>query len=304
MNKKKSYSQFKYQKRIICLPFDQKNYYDIVFEANKFRASVDKFIEQYPQLFPSEITQGYQLKDVRFPTKLPVPIRRILLKKSNISYTIRPAFVMPYMTAMTEDVEKALFLRKYQVPFHALKYVFGENSMKWFRMEQSLGRNSIVGTTIRWADDLPEHVVADEKHTWVSGEKAYIATTCANHCILGVSVASAADETELTKAYGVFKNETQEIQPNYAPKTVTLDGWKAAQNAWKTLFPSLLLIFCFLHVFIKIRDRAKKKFKEVFSEISEKLWNCFKAPSKRTFSQRVRRLVEWASSINDIPSNI
>ena len=77
-------------------------------------------------------------------------------------------------------MEKPLFLRKYNVPFHALKYVFGENTMKWFRIEQNIGRNSLVGTTIRWANDL-QHVVADEKHTWVMGEKAYIATTCANH---------------------------------------------------------------------------------------------------------------------------
>jgi len=96
---KKLYSQFKYQNRVICLPFDKKIYDDIVKDANKFRASLDKFIEQYPELFPQEITQGYQLKDVREPKKLSVPIRRILIKKSNVSYTIRPSFVMPYLTA-------------------------------------------------------------------------------------------------------------------------------------------------------------------------------------------------------------
>jgi len=111
------------------------------------------------------------------------------------------------------------------------------------------------------------------------------------------------DEIDLTKAYGVFKQETQEIQPDYAPLTVTTDGWKATQNAWKTLFSSILLILCFLHVFIKVRDRAKKKFKDIFSEISEKLWNCFKSPDKRTFFQRIRRLLEW-SSVNDVPSVI
>jgi len=69
---KKSDPQFKYQNRIICLPFEQKTYYDIVKNAKKFRIYIDEFIEQYPQLFPNEITQGYQLKDVREPKKLPV----------------------------------------------------------------------------------------------------------------------------------------------------------------------------------------------------------------------------------------
>jgi len=86
-------------------------------------------------------------------------------------------------------VEKPLFLRKYNVPFHALSYVFGENAMKWFRIEQNIGRNRIKGTTIGCVEDLPQHVIADENHTWIMGEKAYIATTCANHCILGVSIA-------------------------------------------------------------------------------------------------------------------
>ncbi len=300
---KKLYSQFKYQNRTICLPFDKENYYDIVFDANKFRASLNKFIEQYPELFPNEIAQGYQLKDVRFPTKLPVPHQSILVKETNTSYTIRPSFVMPYLTFIPEDVERVLFLRKYNVPFHALSYVFGENAMKWFRMSQNIGRNSIVSTTIKYATDLPQHVIADEKHTWIMGEKAYIATTCANNCILGASIVKNADETELTKAYGVFKQEAIDVEPNYAPLTITSDGWQATQNAWKTLFSSILLIRCFLHIFIKIRDRTKNKFKDIFIEISEKLWNCFKSADKRTYSQRVRRLIEWAS-IDSVPSFI
>ena len=204
---------------------------------------------------------------------------------------------------MTEDVEAPLFLRKYKVPFHALSYVFGENALKWFRREPSIGRNSLVGTTIRSTDDLPQHLLADEKHTWIKGEKAYIATTVANHCILGVSVAKKADEPELTNAYGVFKAQTRKLQPDYAPQPVTTDGWAATQNAWKTLFSSPLLILCFWPVFLQIRDWAKKPFKDSFAQIAEQLWNGFRAPHKRTFSQRIRRRLEW-SSIHPIPSII
>jgi hypothetical protein len=166
-----------------------------------------------------------------------------LIKKTNISYTIRPSAGLPYMTTMTEDVERVLFLRKYNVPFHALSYVFGENAMKWFRISQNIGRNSIVSTTIKYATDLPQHVIADEKHTWIKGEKAYIAITNANNCILGASIVKNADEIELTKAYGVFKKEAQVIQPDYVPKTVTTDGWLATQNAFKTLFSSIICLF-------------------------------------------------------------
>jgi hypothetical protein len=141
--------------------------------------------------------------------------------------------------------------------------------------------------------------------TTIKGEKAYIATTCANNCILGAFIVKNADEIELTKAYGVFKKIAIVIQPDYEPKTVTTDGWLATQNAFKTLFSSIILIACFLHIFLKIRERSKKKYKEIFSGISDKLWNCFFATDKRKFSQRARRLIEWASNPkNNVPSFI
>jgi hypothetical protein len=48
-----------------------------------------------------------------------------------------------------------------------------------------LGRPSIVGTTVRDPSKLPKHLVADEKHTWLEGEKVYVATTAAGGSILG-----------------------------------------------------------------------------------------------------------------------
>ncbi|MBF0226715.1 MAG: hypothetical protein HQK76_14780 [Desulfobacterales bacterium] len=104
--------------------------------------------------------------------------------------------------------------------------------MYWYRIEQSLGRNSIVGTTVRNPNDLPQHLVADEKHTWISGEKVYVATTVGEECILGVSIAKDAGEESLTKAYGVFKKETQCLYLQYSPLTVNLDGAEMGIRGW------------------------------------------------------------------------
>lgn len=106
-------------------------------------------------------------------------------------------------------------------------------------MEQSLGRNSIVGTTIRNPDDIPQHLGADEKHTRILGDKVYVATTVGNECILGASIAKDAGEESLKDAYQVFKDEAQCLKPDYTPTTVNMDGWKATRNAWKFLFSSL-----------------------------------------------------------------
>ena len=278
--------------RVICVPFCSDDYNKIVDDPAKFREYLDAGIEQFPELFPAEIKTGYQMKDDRESKKLLIPIRRI--KVSGTSYTVRPSFVMPYMTGLVKDVEKAMFLRKFDVPFWGLSYVFGRDPMYWYRTETSLGRNSLVGTTVRVPEDLPEHLVADEKHTKILGEKTYVATTVGKGCVLGASIATDAGEKSLVKAYGVFKDETLCVKPDYAPETVNTDGWLATQNAWETLFPYAVLIACFLHIYIKIRDRSKKKFKDVYDQVVTRLWNCYEAENKASFSQRVRRLYEWA----------
>lgn len=155
---------------------------------------------------------------------------------------------MPYQTALTDDVEKAMFLRKFNVPFWALSYVFGKNAMFWHRIEQTLGRNSIVGTTIKDPDRLPKHVAADEKHSRLNGEKVYVPTTVGDECILGASVSEDASEKGLTEAYGKFKDEAQNLNPQYSPESVNTDGWKATINAWQTLFPYVFIICCFLPI--------------------------------------------------------
>jgi transposase-like protein len=207
---------------------------------------------------------------------------------------------MPYMTGITDNIEKALFLRKFNVPFWAISYVFGKYPMHWFRMEQTLGRNSIVGTTIRKPEDIPKHLCADEKHTWIMGNKVYVSTTVGRGCILGAEIAEDAGEEALTSAYKVFKDECHDLESTYSPETVNIDGWKSTHNAWLHLFKSVNIIFCFLHIFIKIRDRGKKKYRDLFVQISSKLWECYRAANKGSFSQRIRRLLE-ACEKNDIP---
>lgn len=287
--------------RTICLPFLQEEYITNIYGSINFRNCIDTQVELFPELFPPEIKTGYQMKDMKISKKLSIPIRRI--KIAGTTYTIRPSFVMPYMTGFTSDIEKALFLRKFNVPFWALSYVFGRNQMYWYRSEQALGRNSIVGTTVRNPDDIPEHLGADEKHTRILGNKTYIATTVGNECILGASIAKDAGEEALKGAYQIFKNEAQCLKPEYTPTTVNMDGWKATQNAWTSLFNTAVIIYCFLHVYIKIRDRSKKKYKDIFITAASKLWDCYEAENKQSFSQRIRRLIEWCKK-NDVPSVI
>jgi hypothetical protein len=278
--------------RTICLPVVEEEYQRVIDDAQQFRRMLDSFYEQTPELFPEGIVKGYELKDHRESAKTGIKIRRIELRDGT-SYSIRPSFLMPYLSARTNDVQCSLFLRKFGVPYWALAYVFGHDPMYWYRLELGLGRNSVVGTTVR-RTALPEHLLADEHHQPRDGEKNYIATTVGEGCCLGAAVAEAAGTEELKDAYAVFCEEARDVNPDYAPKTVNTDGWKGTKAAWKALFPAIVIVQCFLHAWLKIRERAKH-LGESFADISQRVWDTYHAPDRRTFTQRIRALRAWAA---------
>jgi hypothetical protein len=276
----------------ICLPIPQERYVQCIDSPTAFRQLLDQVFAQFPELFPTAFATGYTLKDARRSRKRGLRLRRIECRATGQAFTIRPAFVLPYMTAWTEDVGDVLFLRSFGVPFWALAHVFGRAPDYWYRLEVGLGRNSIVGTTVRRAA-LPEHLLADEHHQPRAGVPNYIATTVAAGCCLGAAVAEEADAVALQQAYGVFKQEARNVQPQYAPQTVNTDGWAATQAAWQTLFPLIVILRCFLHGWLSVRERAKH-LGELFYTIGEKVWQVYHAPTRRSFGQRLRGLRTWA----------
>ena len=248
------------------------------------------------------MSKGYHLHGfTRESAKTGLKFRRILVdpKGSRTCYTIYPSFIFPYMRGRTDELEKMVFLSQFGVPFWGLAYVFDKDPMFCYRTVSSIGRFSVVGTTIKSTEKLPDNLVADEKHTRIKGEKAYIATTAANECILGVGVSKTADESGLKKAYGIFKSEALDICSKYLPGTVNTDGWLATKKVWKSLFVNILVIECFLHAILGIRNVATRKTQELFTEILEKAWDVYHAESLRSFSQRMRRLREWANKIEE-----
>jgi hypothetical protein len=279
---------------------DRESYEEVVDDRQRFRESLDSLIDRYPELFPGGIKRGYQLYGLeRESVKMPgVKVRRICVNEPDEAggaqiYRVVPSFVLPYRAGYTDEVEKALFLRRFGVPFWALTYVFGRNDLYWERVVARLGRNDLVGTTVKDPDRLPEHLLADEKHTRLNGEKAYIATTGAEGCVLGASLALAADEEHLTEAYGQFKQEAQRLKPDYQPRTVNTDGWSPTQLAWQALFPAITVILCFLHAFLSIRTRAKH-LKDTFQAIRQRAWDIYHAPQPADFLKQVADFQSWA----------
>ena len=71
------------------------------------------------------------------------------------------------------------------------------------------------------------------------------------------------------------------------------DGWEATQTAWQTLFPNITLILCFLHTVLAVQQRCRRE-PTLFKQVTEKLWHLFHSDTLSQFSQRLRRIHEYA----------
>lgn len=277
----------------ICLGFSSEaQYKEIVDDPMLFRNFLDMDYKNHPELFPIAWKYGFTFHSIRQSKKTSLFIRRVKVSQTGDVYSIRPSFVMPYMTARTDEVEKALYLSQYGIPLDAYVYVFGRDEMFWYRLILQFGRPSIVGTTIKSKHKLAQHLAVDEKHSWIEAEKVFIPTTVAEGVFLGATVVEKADTEHLTKGYQEFKDEASELDPNYLPETVCTDGFLSTRLAWKLLYPKTVLILCFLHIIIKLRDRCRSTLRK---QVLDRAWNIYKATNKRSFSQRARRFGEWAT---------
>jgi hypothetical protein len=171
--------------------------------------------------------------------------------------------------------------------------------MDWHRRERSLGRFRLVGTTVPAAERRPRHRVADEKHTTLGGPKVSRAATAGGGCCLGMALAEAAGNDDLTAASGVFRDEAQHLDPKSRPETINTDGGQATQAAGRTLFKGATVILGFLPAFLKIWERAGH-LKETFADRGERVWGASHAREARSFSPRRRRRREWASVHIDV----
>lgn len=285
------------ESKTIILPFEEEKYADFVKNKEIAHQMIGDLIKKHPELFPHDLAEkGYSLygRDRR-SKKMDIQLRKI--KIGTAIYRIRPSFVLPYMRAKTKDAENALLLIRFGVPFWVIAIIFGRNSMYWYRLYICIAYNNLVGTTVYNKDKMPKDLLADEFHIRIKGVKAYVATIIAKACFLGVEVCAKADEISLRSAYGVFKTEVLAIIADYQPFTISTDGWMATQNALKFLFDKAKIVECYLHAYLKVRDRATKKLKEFYQVAADKIWEIYRTASKRQMSQQIRRLREWATKI-------
>jgi hypothetical protein len=274
----------------IVIPMTHEQFDDCWHDVDKMRKFVNGVLAESPELFPACLLKGYAFHGFARPSqKLDgMRLRKVRPQGSGEAFHLRPSFVMSYMTGTTEELALPLLLASFGVPNWVLTLGFGHCDMYWHRLVERMGRNSLVGTTVRDPERLPEHLAADEHHADWNGEKGYVATTAAEGCILGVGLTKAADDEHLTAAYGDFAAEARDVKPDYAPQTVNTDGWAATQNAFQACFATVMVILCFLHGFLKIRDRCRKN-----HELHRRIWEVYWAATAAEFRSRMEAFRTW-----------
>jgi hypothetical protein len=276
----------------IVIPMTRPQYDDLWHQTDRLRAFLAGWAEAAPELFPAGFDQGYRLHGLgRESRKLPgVKLRKIVLADGT-SYWLRPSFVTGYMTGTVDELAYPLLLAAHGVPPWLLTIGFGHSDMYWYRIIERLGRNSLVGTTVRDAARLPAHLAADEHHADWAGQKGYVATTVGGGCVLGVALTASADDVHLQEAYGVFAAEARDVEPEYAPETVNTDGWAATRNAFRAWFPKIAVVLCFLHGFLKIRDRCRKA-----HELHRRIWDVYRAATAEEFRRLMDEFQRWSDT--------
>ena len=123
--------------RTIRLPVGESEYDRFLVDRSYAKARLDELYEDFPALFPDAFPWGYTFFGFTEPSiKQQLCCRRLRLDQGRTVFTIAPAFVMPYMTGRVQDVDPALFFRRFHVPCWAIAHVFGHNAMYWYRLEQ------------------------------------------------------------------------------------------------------------------------------------------------------------------------
>ena len=137
--------------KIIRISCEKDLYKKAMNDSQEFKSMLADHINVHPELFPAEIHKGYSLYGKgRCSKKLDnLQFQRIKIKTTGEIFSVYPAFVMPYLIAYTADVDKALMLRKHDVPYSTLVYIFGKDEMYWYRAEQAFSHCSIVGTSVK-----------------------------------------------------------------------------------------------------------------------------------------------------------
>ena len=123
----------------MCIPMNREQYEQIWKDSQKVRKYLDSLLRESPELFPSSVQQGYRLTGRLSESKKMPGIRLRQLRTIEGVYSLRPSFVLSYMSGTVERLEPPLLLLSMGVPCWVVTKIFSQNDMFWQRHLERLG---------------------------------------------------------------------------------------------------------------------------------------------------------------------
>ena len=275
----------------ICLPCaSDAPYCEYGDDPAQYRQYLSARLRRHPERFPTAMEQGFTFHDCSVSITQDLIVRRSKLPATGAVFALRPSLVMPSMIGRTAEIEKALYLRQWGVPFDALADVFGRDAMCWYRAWLACGRPSLVGTPVTAPQKVPRDLVADAQRTREAQQQVDVPTTVGGGCFLEVSVVEAADTVTVERGYGACAKAARALVPAYPARSVCTDGGEATRQAWRQLFPKITLVLYFLHAILKMKTHCAGQLRH---QVLDRTWQVYQAATTRQGAQRLRRVAEW-----------
>ena len=137
---------------------------------------------------------------------------------------------------------------------------------------------------------MPRHLGAAAKLPQVATHQGDVPPPGGGGCLVGVSVVEAADTGTLERGYGACAKEAKALDAAYQARAVCPDGWEATRQAGRQLFPTISVVWCFLHAVLK---STKHWAGQLRHQVRDKAWPVDQAATTRQVAQRLRRGAEW-----------
>ncbi len=246
-----------------------------------------------------------------------VPIYRVRCCGCGAVFTVLPSYILRYRRQDSDCLSKLLTLSLsmgLSQRHTALVYTWSGSKRSWtpgwvWALLQWLGNLlPVVWLLLRLGLTPPEHVLSDEKFATLEGKPTYLFLVSQRELIWHAQWLQQANEEAFEPAITNFLTRIhQEPQrqkqlppaPYYEPQTATTDGWKAVQNAWKSVVPQINLLECRWHgskrISATLKDYAQQHpdlTQKQLQTLKQQEGHLFAAPSLATYSRRLRRLSE------------
>jgi Domain of unknown function (DUF6431) len=246
-----------------------------------------------------------------------IPICRVRCQSCRAVFTVLPSFLMRYRRQDTDCLGKLLEMvlgmglsQRETATIHA----WNQSTESWrpgwiWYLVQWFGNLMPVSSLLMRLGLLPpQHLLSDEKFATLDSEEIYLFLISQEELIWYGEWLESTAEDSFNASIGRFlgtmdgaieENSLRKPEGHYEPDSVTTDGWKAAQNAWKTQVPDINIMECLLHGRKRLNatlDEYKKAHPETSAENRQKIRTDFEeiftASNLATFSQRIRRAIE------------